>query len=112
MNAEQSNATQAVNGIESNINNPSDNPVAQTVQNKASGSSQDLENVSETSAAKQRREERMKKIDIKFKTKTTLEQGRFQRRKLELEMQMKELKTKHQQLEKERELELKLKRTA
>ena len=112
MNAEQSNATQAANGSESNINNPTDNTVAQTVQNKATASSQDIENVSETSAAKQRREERIKKTDIEFKTKTILEQRRFQRRKVELEMQMKELKTKHQQLEKECELERKVKRTA
>ena len=35
MNAEQSNATQAVNDSESNNNYPTDNPVAQTVQNGA-----------------------------------------------------------------------------
>ena len=89
MNAEQSNATQAVNDSESNNNYPTDNPVAQTVQNGATVSGQERENVSETSSAKQRREERMKKFDIEFKTKMRLEQARFERRRLELEMQMK-----------------------
>ena len=111
MNAEQSNATQAVNDSESN-NYQTDNPVAQTVQNGATASGQETENVSETSSAKQRREERMKKFDIEFETKMRLEQERFERRKLELEMQMKELETKHQLLEEERELERKVKRTA
>ena len=54
MNAEQSNATQAVNDSESNNNYPMDNPVAQTVQNGATASGQETENVSETSSAKQR----------------------------------------------------------
>ena len=112
MNAEQNNATQAVNDSESNNNYPTDNPVAQTVQNGATASGQETENVSETSSAKQRREERMKKFDIEFETKTRLEQARFERRRLELEMQMKELETKHQLLEEERELERKVKRTA
>ena len=103
MNAEQSNATQAVNNIESNNNYPTDNPVAQTVQNGATASGQETENVSETSSAKQRREERMKNFDIEFETKMRLEQARFERRRLELEMQMKELETKHQLLEEERE---------
>ena len=111
MNAEQSNATQAVNDNESN-NYQTDNPVAQTVQNGATASGQETENASETSSAKQRREERMKKFDIEFETKMRLEQARFERRKLELEMQMKELETKHQLLEEERELERKVKRTA
>ena len=84
MNAEQSNATQAVNDSESNNNYPTDNPVAQTVQNEATASGQETENVSETSSAKQRREERMKKFDIEFKTKMRLEQARFERRRLEL----------------------------
>ena len=104
MNAEQSNTTQAVNDSETNNNYPTDNPVAHTVQNGASASSQDTENVSETSSTKQRREEKMKKFDIKFDTKMRLEQSRFERRRLELEMQMKELKTKHQLLDEEREL--------
>ena len=111
MNAEQNNATQAVNDSESN-NYQTDNPVAQTVQNGATASGQETENVSETSSAKQRREERMKKFDIEFETKMRLEQARFERRKLELEMQMKELETKHRLLEEERELERKVKRTA
>ena len=111
MNAEQSNATQAVNDSESS-NYQTDNPVAQTVQNGATASGQETENVSETSSAKQRREEKMKKFDIEFGTKMRLEQARFERRKLELEMQMKELETKHQLLEEERELERKVKRTA
>ena len=88
------------------------NPVAQTIQNGATASGQETENVSETSSAKQRREERMKKIDIEFETKMRLEQARFERRKLELEMQMKEMETNHQLLEEERELERKVKRTA
>ena len=112
MNAEQSNTTQAVNDNESNNNYPTDNPVAQTLQTGATASGQDMENVSETSSAKQRREERMKKFDVEFETKMRLEQARFKRRKLDLEMQMKELETKHQLPEEERELERKVKRTA
>ena len=112
MNAEQSNATQAVNDSESKKNYPTDNPVAQTVQNGATESGQETENASETSSAKQRREERMKKFDIEFETKMQVEQARFERRRLELEIQMKELETKHQLLEEERELERKAKRTA
>ena len=112
MNAEQSSATQAVNDSQSYNNYPTENPVAQTVQNGATASGQETENVSETSSAKQRREERVKKFDIEFETNIRLEQARFERRKLELEMQMKELETKHQLLEEERELERRVKRTA
>ena len=112
MNAEQSNATQAVNDSESQNNYPTDSPVAQTVQNGATASGQETDNVSETSSAKQRHEERMKKFDIEFETKMRLEQARFERKRLELEMQMKELETKHQLLEEERELERKVRRTA
>ena len=111
MNAEQSNSTQAVNDSESNKNYPTDNPVAQALQNGAAASGQETENVWETSPAKQRREERMKKFDIGFKTKMRLEQALFERRKLELEMQMKELETKRQLLEEERKLERNVKRT-
>ena len=107
MNAEESNATQAVNNHESHNNYPTDRPV----QNGATASGQETENVSETSSAKRRREGRMKKFDIEFETKMRLEQARFERRRLELEMQMKELETKHQLLEEERELERKVKRT-
>ena len=112
MNAEQSSATQAVNDSQSYSNYPTENPVAQTVQNGATASGQETENVSETSSAKQRREERVKKFDIEFETNIRLEQARFERRKLELEMQMKELETKHQLLEEERELERRVKKTA
>ena len=112
MNTQQSNITQAMNDSESNKNYPKENAVAQTVQNGATTSGQETENVSETSSAKQRREERMKKFDVEIKTKMRLEQARFERRRLELEMQMKELETKHQLLEEERELERKVKRTA
>ena len=112
MNAEQSNATQAVNDSKSNNNYPTDNAVTQTVQKGATASGQDQENVSETSSAKQRREERMQKLDIEFDTKMRLEQAGFEQRKLELEMQMKELETKHQLMEEEREQELKVIRTA
>ena len=112
MNAEQSNATQAANDSESNNNYPTDSPDAHTVQNDATSSGQETENVSETSSAKQRREERRKKFYIEFETKMRLEQARFERRRLELEMQMKELETKHQLLEEERELERKVKRIA
>ena len=77
INAEQSNATQAVNDSESNNNNPTDNPVAQTVQNGATASGQETENVLETFSAKQMREERMKNFDIEFETKMRLEQARF-----------------------------------
>ena len=112
MNAELNNATQTVNDSESHNNYPTDSPVAQIVQNGATASGQETENVSETSSAKQSREERMKKFDIEFETKMRLEQARFERRRLELEMQMKELEAKHQLLEEERELERKVKRTA
>ena len=113
MNAEQSNATQKLKkNSESKKNYPTDTSVAQTVQNGATASCQETENVSETSSAKQRREERIKSFDIDFKTKLRLEQARFDRRKLELEMQMKELETKHQLLEEERDLERKVKKTA
>ena len=112
INAKQNNANQAVNDNESNKNYATDNPVAQTVQNGATANGQETENVSETSSAKQRREERMKKFDLEFKTKMRLEQARLKRRILELEMQMKELETKHQLQEEERDLERKVKRTA
>ena len=101
-----------MNDSESNNNYRTNNPVAQTVQNGATASGQETENVSETSSANQRREEWMKKFDIEFETKMRMEQARFEQRKLELEMQMKELETKHQLLEEERELERKVKRTA
>ena len=78
-----------MNDSKSNNYYPTDNPNAQTVQNGATASGQDMESVSETSSAKQRREERMKKFDIEFETKMQLEQARFEWRKLELEMQMK-----------------------
>ena len=107
MNAEQSNATQALNDSESNNNYPTDNPVAQTVQYGATASDQETENVSETPSAKQMHEDRMKKFDIELETKMRPEQAR-----LELEMQMKELETKHQLLEEQRELERNVKRTA
>ena len=55
MKAEQSDINQAVNDNESNKNYT----VAQTVQNGATASGQETEKVSETSSAKQRREERM-----------------------------------------------------
>ena len=111
MNAEQSNATQAVNDNEINNNYPTNNPVVQTVQNGAKASGQDTENVLETYSAKQRREESMKNIDKKFETNMRLEQARFEWRDIELEKQMKKLETKHQLLEGERELERKVKRT-
>ena len=94
-----------MNDNESNNNYSTDNLVAQTMQNGATASGQETENVSETSSAKQRREERMRKFDIEIETKMRLEQARFEQRRLELEMQMKELETKHQPLEEGRELE-------
>ena len=112
MNAEQSNTTEAVNDSERNSNYTTENPVAQTVQNGATGSGQETENIPETSSANQRREERMKKFDVEFESKMRLEQAWFERRRPELEMQTKELETKHQLLEEERELERKVKRTA
>ena len=112
MNAEQSNTTQAVHDSKNNNNYPTDNPVAQKVQKRATASGQDTENISETSSLKQRPKERMKRFDIEIETKMRLEQARFERRRLELEMQMKELETKHQLLREERELERKVKRTA
>ena len=101
-----------MNDNESSSNYTTDNPVAQTVQNGATESGQETENNSETSSAKQRREERMKKFDIEFKTQIRLEQERFEWRRIELEMQLKELETKHKLLEEERKLERKVKRTA
>ena len=101
MNAEQCNATQALTDSESNNNYTTNNPVAQTVKNRVTASGQETENVSETSSAKQRREERMKKFDIEFDTKMRLEQTRFERKRLDVEMQMKELETKHTLLEEE-----------
>ena len=112
MNAVRSNANQATNNSESNNNYPTDILVAQAVQSGATASGQETESVSETSSAKQKREERMKKFDVIFETKMWLEQSRFERRKLELEMQMNELKTKQDLLEEERELERKVKITA
>ena len=111
-NAEQSNTTQTVNASESNSNYPAENTVAQRVQNGATASGQETENVWETSSAKERREERMKKFDIESETKMRLEQAHFERKNLELEKEMKELETKHQLLEAEREIERKVKRTA
>ena len=52
MNAEQSNATQAVNDNKSNNNDSTDNLNAQTVQNGATASGQETEIVSKTSSAK------------------------------------------------------------
>ena len=112
VNEEQSNTNQAVNDSENNNNYPTDNLVAQRVQNGATASGQGTENASETSSSKQRCEERKKKFDIAFNTKMQLEQARFERRRLELKMQKKELETKHQLLEEEREQERKRKRTA
>ena len=112
MNEEQSNTSQAVSNNESKNNYPTDNPVSQIVQNGATASSQDTKNVSETSSAKQRREEKMKKFDVEFGTKMHLEQARFERMRLEQEIHMKEVETRHQLLEEERELERKVKRTA
>ena len=75
MNAKQSNTTREVNDNESNNNYPTNNPVPQTAQNGATTSGQETEIASETSSAKQRREERMKKFDIEFETKMRLEQA-------------------------------------
>ena len=101
-----------MNDKNGNNNYPTDNPVVQTAQSGATTRGQETEKVSETSSAKQRREERMKKLDIENDTKMRLEQAHFERRRLELEMQMKELETKHQLLEEEHGLERKVKRTA
>ena len=94
MNAQQCNATPAVNDSESNNNYPTDNPVAQTVQNGATASCQETENVSETSSAKQRREEMMENFDVEFVGTMGPEQARIKRSKIELEMQIKELEIK------------------
>ena len=111
MNAEQSNTTQSVILNENNQNYPTDNSFAQTLPNGAIASGQDTNIVSETSSAKQRREEMMKKLDIEFETKMRLEQAQFEWRRLELEMQMKQVETEHQLLEEESELQHKVKRT-
>ena len=92
---------------------PTDNPVTQTVQNGATTRGQETENVSETSSAKQRREEMINKLISNLKPRSMqLEQARFEQRRLELEMQLKETETKHRLLEEERQLERKVKRTA
>ena len=109
---EESNPTKALNKNKSNSNYPTIFSVAQKVENGAIASGYDTENVSETSSAKQRREEGMKNFDFEFKTKLRLKQARFERRKLELEMQTKKLKSMHQLLEKQRELERKVKRSS
>ena len=112
VNRDQGKASQAMNDTENNNKYPADNSVAQTVQNGTTASGQDTESVLETSAAKQRRYGRVKKIDIEFETKLQLEQAKFERRKLELEMHINDLENKHLLLEEERELERKVKRTA
>ena len=101
-----------MNDSEGNNKYSTNNPVAQTVQNGATASGQQTENVSDLSSAKQRREEMMKKFDIEVENRMRQEHARFERRKLELEMQMEELETNRQLLEEERELERKGKRTA
>ena len=112
MNAEQRNTTQAVYDSDSQTNYPTDNTFAESVQNIATGEGQDPKIVSETSSGKQRRQERMEKLDIEFETKMRLEQAQFERRKLKPAMPMQELKTKHHLLEEERKQERKEKRTA
>ena len=57
LNAEQSNATQALNDSESNNNYPTDNPVAQTVQNGATASGQETENILSKAKARRKDEE-------------------------------------------------------
>ena len=111
MNTEQSKPSQAVSDSKGKNNYPTDLSVDQTLQNGATASTQDIENASETSSAMQRREERMKKINVEIKTKMRLEQERFECGKLELEMQMKELATKYHLLEEERDLERKMRGT-
>ena len=78
MNARQSKAFQGINVNENNNNYPTDNPVAQTVQNLVKANGQDKENVSGTSSAKQRREERTKKFDIDLDTKMRLKRAWFE----------------------------------
>ena len=95
--AKQHNSSSERQRVQNNY--PTNNPVAKTVQEGATASGPDTDNVSETSSAKQRRKERMKKFDIEFKTKRQLEQALLKWRKLELDIQMKELKTKHHLLE-------------
>ena len=82
------------------------------MQNGAAASGQDTENVSETSSAKQRRNERMRKINIEFESILQPKQVRFDWKTLERLMQLKELEAKQQLLKKERELARKLMKTA
>ena len=81
MNTEQSNTSQAVNESESNNNYPTDNSATQMLQNVTVANDQNTENISETSSATQRREERMKKFDIEFETQLRLKPAKFERRK-------------------------------
>ena len=111
MNAEQSNTTQARKDSESSNSYPT-HSAEECFANIVRKASQTSENASETSSAKQRREEKMKKFDVEFETKMRIEQAGFGRKKLELEIQKKELETKHQLLDEERELERKVERTA
>ena len=80
--ADQSDEESAEGTPKDNQTNPQRNATEaeRKVQNGATASGQETENVSETSSAKQRREKGLKKFDIEFKTKMRLEQARHERR--------------------------------
>ena len=84
MNTEQSSPNSTMIDSENSNNYPRDNPVAQIKQSGATAGSQDNENVSETSSANQRGEERIIQFDIVFEIKMRLEQARFEQRRPEL----------------------------
>ena len=108
-NAQQSNATQAMNGGMINNNYSTDSLVAQTEQNGATESGKDMKNVSKLYSAKpkRRREERMKKFDYNFQTKLRIEQSASERKYHELYIQMKEFETGHE-LRRKKQLEMKM----
>ena len=72
MKTEQRNKAQAVNAYKSNNYYLTVSQVAQTVLNGATASGRDVEIISETSSAKERREERMKKFHIELEVRLPL----------------------------------------
>ena len=89
MNAEQINATQAVKATQA-VNKTENKTTIQLTTRLLKQYRVDLhqevkirKSVSETSSAMQKREERMKKIVIKFETKLRLKTARFKKTKFE-----------------------------
>ena len=108
-NAQQSNATQAMNGGMVNNYYSTDSLVAQTEQNGATESGKDMKNGSKIYSAKpkRRREEGMKKFDFNFQTKLRIEQSVSEKKYHELYIQMKEFETRHE-LRRKKHFEIKM----